>query len=315
MRRDILDMAQRLRGERRPFALATVVAVSQPASASPGARALIGADGHIAGWVGGHCAQPTVIRQALDALADGVPRLLMLSPDAPADSQPRPGVVQVPMRCASQGELEIFIEPFLPKTELVVIGASPVAATLARLGSLLEFEVCACDPDADMTVFPEADRLVYSLDALSSQLTPRSYVIVATIGVYDEEATQTALESSASYVGLVASQKRFAAVQCSLRERGVLEERLSALKRPKGTRGRAALPAEIAFSVMAELLEMRRQGVGRVSQEAIVLRADAIDPICGMTVDVATARHKAERAGQTYYFCCAGCHAQFEAAE
>jgi len=296
MRRDILDMAQRLRGERRPFALATVVAVSQPASASPGARALIGADGHIAGWVGGHCAQPTVIRQALDALADGVPRLLMLSPDAPADSQPRPGVVQVPMRCASQGELEIFIEPFLPKTELVVIGASPVAATLARLGSLLEFEVCACDP-------------------LSSQLTPRSYVIVATIGVYDEEATQTALESSASYVGLVASQKRFAAVQCSLRERGVLEERLSALKRPKGTRGRAALPAEIAFSVMAELLEMRRQGVGRVSQEAIVLRADAIDPICGMTVDVATARHKAERAGQTYYFCCAGCHAQFEAAE
>lgn len=312
-RRDILEEAQRLRGEHRPFALATVVAAVQPASATPGARAIVAADGQIAGWVGGHCAQPTVVRQALDALATGLPRLLVLSPDAAAESQPRPGVVEVPMRCAGQGELQIFVEPFLPKVELVVVGASPVAAMLARLGSLLEFEVCACDPEAGMDLFPEADRLVQSLKDLGPQLTSRSYVVVATIGNYDEEATHIMLGSAASYVGLVASQKRFAAVQAYLREHGVAEERLRTLRRPKGTRGRALLPAEIAFSVMAELLEMRQQGLGRSGEEAAEPRAEAIDPICGMTVDVATARYTTERDGQTYYFCCAGCQAQFEA--
>jgi xanthine dehydrogenase accessory factor len=323
---DILEVAQRLRTERRPFALATVVAAFQPASATPGARAIIRGDGQIDGWVGGHCAQPTVVRQALDALASGTPRLLVLSPDAqahsdaPLQSQPRAGVVEVPMRCAGQGELQIFVEPFLPRAELVIVGASPVARTLARLGSLLEFEVCACDPDADMEAFPEADRLLQSLEALRLQLTARSSVVVATIGVYDEEAVSAALDSPASYVGLVASQKRFAAVQTSLREHGVAEDRVSLLKRPKGTNGPALVPGEIAFSVMAELLEVRRQR--RVVQSAETApalaamngrRTEAIDPICGMTVDEATARYTAVRDGQTWYFCCAGCKAEFEA--
>jgi xanthine dehydrogenase accessory factor len=310
---DILEQAQRLRDERRPFALATVVAARQPTSGSPGARAIILPDGQLEGWVGGHCARPTVIRQGLDALAEGTARLVVLSPDAHETTQPAAGVVRVPMLCAGQGELQVFVEPFLPKAALVVVGESPVARALARFAALLNFEVWACDPVADMDSFPEADRLVPSLDALAPQLTERNYVIIATIGEYDEEAAQVALNSPASYVGLVASKTRLTSVRAFLKEREVSEERIAALKRPKGLPGLAVVPEEIAFSVMAELLEMRRQRVGLLDAAPAPERAEAIDTICGMTVDIATARYTSERDRQTYYFCGAGCKAAFDA--
>lgn len=314
MEPDILEEVQRLRSERRAFALATVVSVKQPSSGTPGARAIVLANGQIEGWVGGHCAQPAVIRQGLEALADGSPRLVVLRPDVQPESAPiATGIVHVPMLCASEGELQIFVEPFLPRIELAIIGASPVAQTLARMAHLLDFDVYVCDATADMETFPDAQRLIYSLSALTPQLTPRSYVIVATINTYDEEAAAAALKSDASYVGVVASQKRFAAIQATLREQGVSEQQLSRLKRPKGLPGPALRPGEIAFSVMAELLEARRRRVGFDLDTPPSPRAAAIDPICGMEVDIATARYITERDGQLYYFCCAGCQSTFEA--
>ncbi|HLJ82057.1 MAG TPA: XdhC family protein, partial [Ktedonobacterales bacterium] len=202
MERDILDEVQRLRAERRPFALATVVAAKQPASGTPGARAIVLADGKLEGWIGGSCARPTVVRQGLEAIADGASRLVVLRPDAQSEeaamSGATMGVVNVPMLCASQGELQIFVEPFLPRIELAIIGASPAARALAHLGTLLEFDVCACDPDAIppslesklrsggtlMETFPEASRLVPSLDALTPQLGAHCYVVVATMNAY-----------------------------------------------------------------------------------------------------------------------------------
>ena len=313
MERDILAEAQRLRAEHRPFSLATVVAARQPTSGTPGARAIILAGGQIEGWVGGHCAQPAVVREGLAALADGLPRLVVLRADAQLETAPPPGVVEVPMLCASEGELQVFVEPFLPRIELVVIGASPVARTLAQLGSLLDFDVWACDPAADMEAFPEADRLVQSLGMLRPQLTARNYVVVATINAYDEEAVATALESDASYVGLVASQKRMTAIRAVMRQRGISEERVRRLERPKGLPGPAVRPSEIAFSVMAALMEVRRRHVGLDLESAAPARTEAIDPICGMTVDIATAQYTLERDGQTYYFCCSGCRARFAA--
>ena len=312
--RDILDEVQRLRAAHRPFALATVVVANQPTSGTPGARAIITSDAKIEGWVGGHCAQPTVVRQSLAALEDGQPRLVVLSPDADVDVPRKAGVIPVAMTCAGQGELQIFVEPFLPRAELVVIGATPVARTLARLASLLDFEVWACDPNADMEAFPDADRLMESLETLKSQLSPHSYVVIATFGGYDEAAIEAALESEASYVGLVAGKKRMAAIIDFLQEQGVSAEQLQRVKRPEGLPSRVHQPAEIAFSVMAALLELRRERVGLAPEEVPPPRAEAIDPICGMTVDIATAMHKTERHGQMYYFCCAGCQAKFEAA-
>jgi xanthine dehydrogenase accessory factor len=315
MQLDILDEAQRLRTERLPFALATVVAAQQPTSGIPGARAIILADGAIQGWIGGNCAQPTVIRQGLAALADGQPRLVVLRPDADLDAPETAGLVQVPMLCASGGELQIFVEPFIPKIQLAVVGVSPVAQALARLGSALDFDVWACDPGINMELFPGASRIIPDLAALRAQLSAHNYVIIATINTYDEEAITVALESDASYVGVVASRKRFTDLSSYLRKRGMPEEQVYRLKRPNGLPGAGLRPGEIAFSVMAELLEARRQNVGMASTVAAAPRAEAVDPICGMTVDVATARYKSERNGATFYFCSAGCQATFDASE
>ena len=313
MEQDILDEAQRLRAERRPFALATVVAAKQPSSGTPGARAIILAGGQMRGWIGGQCAQPTIIRQGLAALADGTPRLVALRPDGGVtDPEPAPGTVLVPMLCASEGELHIFVEPFLPRIELVVVGASPVARTLARMATLMDFEVWACDEQADMDSFPEANRLLPDLAALGPALSPRSYVVVATMNTYDEEAALVALDSEASYVGVVASQKRTATLREALRERGVSANRLARLQRPKGHAGAALRPGEIAFSVMADLLDARRRRVGMDLAETPPVQAEAIDPICGMTVDIAAARYTSRRDGETFYFCCAGCKKTFE---
>jgi xanthine dehydrogenase accessory factor len=316
MREDILAQAQQLRAEGRAFALATVVAARQPTSGTPGARAIILPDGRLEGWVGGHCAQPAVTRQGLAALADGLARLVVLSPQAhesesEASETTRDGIVAVPMLCGSQGELQVFVEPFLPRPTVVVIGASVVARSLVRLATVLDFEVWACDPLADMAMFPDADRLAPTLDALTPQLSERNYIIIATIGEYDEAAALAALESPASYVGLVASNKRLATVQAYLTEQGMAPERVARLKRPKGLPGFVIKPEEIAFSVIAELIETRRQRVG-LTDSAPPARTEAIDPICGMTVDVATARHASQRNGVTYYFCCPGCKATFE---
>ncbi|MDE3231021.1 MAG: XdhC family protein [Chloroflexota bacterium] len=312
MRDDILAHAQRLRAEGRAFALATVVAARQPTSGAPGARAIILPDGRLEGWVGGHCAQPAVTRQGLAALADGSARLLVLSPDVHEPETLHDGVVQSPMLCGSQGELRVFVEPFLPEPIVVVVGASAVARSLVRLASALDLEAWACDPLADMEAFPSAERLTLSLDALAPQLQARSYVIVATIGAYDEDAALAALESPAGYVGLVASNKRLATVRAYLTEHGVTRSRIADLKRPKGLPGFTIRPEEIAFSVLAELLEARRNRVGLSEDVTPPLRAEAIDPICGMTVDIATAHHISIRDGVTYYFCCAGCKATFD---
>jgi xanthine dehydrogenase accessory factor len=218
------------------------------------------------------------------------------------------------MLCGSQGALQVFIEPFLPGPTIVVIGSSVVARSLARFASSLDFEVWACDPLADMENFPEVDRLIPTLDALAPQLTARSYVIVATIGEYDEEAAATALQSPASYVGLVASNKRLATIRAAVTEQGVSAARAADLKRPQGLPGFVNKPEEIAFSVIAELIDARRKRVGLsdVLPPAQPERAEAIDPICGMTVDIATARFTSQRDGTTYYFCCPGCKKTFE---
>src|SRR5207247_1350674 len=146
-----------------PFALATVVACQRPTAAYAGAKALIRADGTLIGWVGGSCAQPTVIQEALKALADGKARLLRIRPELQHSAVPQEGVYDFVMTCASQGALEIFVEPFLPRPELLVIGETPVAQALARFGALLDFSVCVSDPAATVVRFPDAGTLIADL--------------------------------------------------------------------------------------------------------------------------------------------------------
>src|SRR5262245_48014165 len=191
------EQASQLRAAGEPFALATVVACQRPTAAYPGAKALIKANGTLTGWVGGSCAQPTVIQEALKALADGQARLLRISPELQHSPVPQEGVYDFVMTCASQGALEIFVEPFLPRPELVVIGETPVAQALARFGALVDFSVCVSDPAATREHFPDAEILYAQLEAVRTRISPRSYVVIATQGAYDEEALAALIETPA----------------------------------------------------------------------------------------------------------------------
>jgi xanthine dehydrogenase accessory factor len=324
---DVLTRAVDLRASGTPFALATVVAVQRPTSARPGARGIVHPDGTIEGWVGGSCAQPVVVREALRSLGDGQPRLLRLSKDAPAEGRRGDGVIELVMTCHSGGTLEIYVEPHLPAPVLWVAGTTPIAGALVALGAAAGWRVSLFDPVADADAFPRAERLLddAELRRIDPELSP--YVVVATQGQWDEEALAAALRRNASYVGLVASPTRAAAVRQWLREEnGLAEDRLAALRAPAGLDLGAETAEEVALSILAELVQVRRgrasfvaaPGPATVAGDdptagAIVSVDDLVllDPVCGMTVDRAHARHLAEHDGVVYAFCSIGCRTRF----
>src|SRR4051812_42055398 len=322
--------AAELEAEGRPFVLATVVAVARPTSARPGASGIIHADGTIEGWVGGSCAQPVVVREALHALGDGQPRLLRLSKDSPAEGRRADGIIELVMTCHSGGTLEIYVEPHLPAPVLWVSGTTPIAGALVTLGAAAGWRVSVFDPVADAEDFPAAERVGQEtwLGRVDPDASP--YIVVATQGVWDEEALAAALRRNASYVGLVASPTRANVVRQWLRdETGLAEERLAALRAPAGIDLGAETPEEIALSILAELVQVRRgrapfvaaPGPATLSGDGPAFAVQAlqpvvddivlVDPVCGMTVDRATARHLAEHEGTVYAFCSIGCRTRF----
>jgi xanthine dehydrogenase accessory factor len=328
---DLNARARELEASGRPFAVATVVAVQRPTSARPGARGVVHPDGTIEGWVGGSCAQPVVVREALRAMADGQPRLLRLSKDVPAEGRRGDGIVELVMTCHSGGTLEIYVEPHLPAPVLWVAGTTPIAGALVALGSTTGWRVSLFDPIADAEAFPAAERVGDERDFATADAGPGPYIVVATQGVWDEEAVGAALRRDAAYVGLVASPTRAAVVRAWLRdEAGIPDDRLAALRAPAGIDLGAETPEEVALSILAELVQVRRgraafvaaPGPATLAGEAATAMAEAaagpviddivlLDPVCHMTVDRAHARHLAEHDGVVYAFCSVGCRTAF----
>jgi xanthine dehydrogenase accessory factor len=259
------------------------VAVERPASARRGDRALVTADGELAGWVGGACSEPIVVREALRALADGEPRLVRIAPPGREVADPRREVVPAESTCASEGVVEVLVEPQLPRPLLAVVGGSPAAETLARLAVEVGWRVTR---------------------ELSAEATA---VVVATMGHGDEDALEAALAGRAGYVGLVASARRASGVLGALRERGVDEEALARVRSPAGLDLGPATQPEIAVAVLAELVAWRRRGAA-----VPVAPPVAVDPVCGMDVVVTASAESAEHGGETYYFCCSHCRDRFE---
>ena len=324
--RSIFVRAAELEAAGRPFAVATVVAVRRPTSARPGASGIVHPDGAIEGWVGGSCAQPVVVREALRALVDGQPRLLRLSKDSPAEGRRGDGIVELVMTCHSGGTLEIYVEPHLPAPVLWVAGTTPIAGALVSLGSAAGWRVSVFDPIADPDAFPGAERVVVGTDIAGLDPDVAPAVVVATQGVWDEEALAAALARDASYVGLVASPTRAAVVRAWLREEaGVPDDRLAALRAPAGLDLGGETAEEVALSILAELVQVRRgtasfvaspgpatlAGAATLDIEPVVDDIVLLDPVCGMTVDRAHARHLAEHDGVVYAFCSMGCRTSF----
>ena len=301
---DLLALAHELSQRGEPFALATVVRCERPTSAKPGAKALIRMDGTVSGWIGGSCAEPVVVKEALKALRDGQTRFIALVGEGGTGPGRREGVLEYAMTCHSGGTLEIYVEPVLPKPELLIVGRGPVVETLEKLGRAMDFTV--------VLVFSEtfADRFS------ELRITPRSFIVVATHGTFDEEALDRALQSEAGYVSLVASRNRAGAVIEALRARGMPAERLGRLKAPAGLDIAAVTPEEIAVSILAEIIQVSRSQkadwkAAPAAPEAFG-ETEARDPVCGMLVEIGSAKYRTEISGRAFYFCCARCKQTFD---
>ena len=323
---NILDQAARLRDEDQPFVIATVVAYKSPQSAKPGSKAIITPNGSIDGWIGGGCVQPIVIREAQKALQTGKPRLVSISPDSAHGDWK--GVESYEMTCHGGGSLEIYLEPVLPRPELLIVGNSPIAQILAQLGRLLDFKVCVADPEASQERFPEADAVLTDLEEARGRIGSSSYVVVATMGTGDEEGLEAVVGSSPCYLGFVASKEKATGQFQYLRDKGVPADSLDRVKCPAGIELGGETLAEIAISVVAEITQLRRS----ISKQAVESfneskgaslpvipsaassegHGEARDPVCGMTVDTTTARYTSILENVTFFFCCIRCKETFD---
>lgn len=306
MSQSLLELAYKLTQAREPFVMATVVWCERPASAKPGAQAIIQKNGEMTGWIGGSCTQPVVMREAKRLLREGGDAYL-LRLGAPDTGIVRSGVRVFPMTCSSGGALDIYMEPHLSQPHLLLVGDSPVITALQQLAPAIDFQV---------THLTHANLSEVGVN-------DRTYILVASHGQYDEDALEQALRSSAAYIGMVASRRRADTCRDYLRASGMGEESIARLQAPAGLDLGAITPEEIALSILAELLQLRRSPVENESnatseeeanaeREQSVAHETAVDPICGMIVEIATARHRSSYEGRNFYFCCPACKRQFE---
>jgi xanthine dehydrogenase accessory factor len=307
-RPEIQARAAALRGDRVPFVHARVVVAERPTSAKPGDEAVVFADGTMEGFVGGTCAESTVRAQGIALLDTGEPLLLRITPSPEPGRTDPDGTLSVHNPCLSGGTLEIFLEPVVPSPLVLVLGDSPIAAALVRLGTGLGYDVRAADGDATVA--------------------GAAAFVVASHGRDEEDRLTAALAADVPYVGLVASRKRGEAVLASL---DVDEEARGRVRTPAGLDIGARTPEEVALSILAEIVSHRRRVSGRpvggdeVAHGNADLASDdatlavpaqpvtAVDPVCGMSVAAVDASLHLDHDGVRYFFCGSGCLRAFAA--
>lgn len=288
---DLLGYAQTLnqRGER--YAMVTVVRTTPPTSAYVGAQAIVLADGSLKGSVGGGCAKDVVAKAALEAMRSGAARLVLISNASRGTLAA--DVEQHPMRCASNGEIELFIHPHTPAPLLLVLGGTPTAEQARAFAGQCGFRV------TDQAGGDDAGQILIAL--------------VATQGEGDEDALQAALASPARHVLLVASRRKAERLREAMRLRGVPQARLAAIQAPAGPDIGAHSPAHIALAAVAGAVACwQKTPVELPGPEPAAAAPGYVNPVCGIEVDPRAALHVVTYGGQSFYFCCDGCKLEFE---
>ena len=272
MRDEFFSKAHELERQGKSFATATVVRAERPTSGKPGDKAIITADGQLIGWVGGSCAWDTVVSEAVAALADNQSRLIRLSAE-PEEQRSREGLTDRSMTCFSGGTMEIYIEPHQARPKLLIVGDLPIGQALAGLGQRLGYHVIGVDTKTQGEGLTETDEMLDDIDQIAERVDSGTWVVVATHGDHDEIAVEHALRARAPYVGLVASGKRAESIRGFLEGRGLGGDELEALHAPAGLDIQARRHDEIALSILAEIVQLRR-GAERTESESVETPAE-----------------------------------------
>ena len=314
-----------LRQKRQPFVLASVIWRRAPSSGQQGSQAVILPDGSVRGWLGGACAEPSVIVEALSCLDHGQPRLLCLGPSNGRDRNRSVGTVStdehsdglrsIAMACESEGAMEIYLEPNLPAPQVVVIGRSPAVDAIAGVANAIGWDAVIIDDGGKPDDHDRPELVRTSLDLSSLTIDRATAVVVATQGHYDDVALAAALGTDAGYIGLVASAKRAEAMRDYLHSQGFGDDDLARIHAPAGLDLGRIPNREIAAAVIADLVARRAEGELAIDAEAAPQDrpVEATDPVCGMAVLVADARYRSVHNGLDYFFCAPGCQQRFEA--
>lgn len=281
---DVLAAAQRLQQQDQPCALVTVLRVQAPASARPGDKAVVTADGIAAGWIGGGCAQPAVLKTVRQALADGRARRIRIAPAEEGEVREVEDVLEFGMACHSGGTLELFVDPLLPRAQLVVVGDSPVAVALAGLAPRVGLQVTVIAHDADAARFPDAVQVIGRDDPLefAARVAPGAFVVVATQGRRDVQGLRAALALRARQISFVASERKAQVLRGALIETGEDAAAVAAIVAPAGHAIGAQTPEEIALSVLAAVVAARRGQVAPVEAPATPPAAAKVEPLPDM---------------------------------
>ncbi len=263
---DIFELASELKAEGEAFALATVVRTVSVTAAKAGARALVRSDGVISdGWIGGGCARSAVVKAARQAIASGTPQLVSVQPEDLLDEQGVTpgeevgGVSFAANFCPSKGTMDIFVEPVLPKPELVIFGSSPVAVALAEMAPAVGYVCTVCAPVDQHREFAAPANMVarYTPDMAGKR---QRFVVISTQGNGDAAATRDALSLPADFISFVGSKAKVKSLRQKLTSTGVSEDSFDGIKAPAGLDLGAITPEEIALSILAELTAFRRRG-------------------------------------------------------
>jgi xanthine dehydrogenase accessory factor len=210
-------------------------------------------------------------------MADGRSRLVSVEPPdvlqakGVAAGEEREGIRFVKNMCPSQGTMDIFVEPVLPKPEIVICGSSPVAIALADLGRRLGFALTACAPAAEQPAFVEIGRRIEGY-ALPVAKEGARYIVVSTQGRGDEAALKSALAADADYVAFVGSRRKAESLRAKLSADGVDAERLARVKAPAGHDLGAITPEEIALSILSEIVTHYRK---ERREDAVAVKASS----------------------------------------
>jgi xanthine dehydrogenase accessory factor len=312
---EFLSRAAELRSHEQPFATAVVVRCVPPVSGKPGDKAIIEVDGSVWGWIGGGCVQPLVVREALKAIAEGKPRLVRVAPSKTAE--PEKTTVSYTMTCHSGGALDIYIEPILAKPQIVIFGRSAVAKALCSLGKAIGYRITVIAAGAVAEGFPEADSVKQEMDLSRVELGPETFIVISTQGEQDEEALEVACGTDVPYISFVASSVKSQKLFESLAVKGISHERLTQIRAPAGLRLGGLSAQEIALSILAEIVQVRKAEPAHMKVDKTLgndqPQVEAIDPVCGMSVEPSGASYVSEYRGEKYYFCCGGCKQTFDA--
>lgn len=335
MTSDLLELSRELTRQGQPHAWVTVIGVTAPSSSYVGAQAIVKASGEVSGWIGGGCVQSTARAAALRSIASAAPQRIRLS----NTKDPSAAVDVRPMTCASNGEVELFIQPAVVAPRLRIYGRTPLARIAAGLAREVDFEPVT-DEDVQSSetgsrparAKPHADSPP-TAESPSAETTRDTYALIATQGDGDEAALETALRSGARAILVIASRRKAERLRNAMIIRGMSKERLEVMHAPAGPQIGAVTPAEIAIAAIVGLVALRRGHPercerppaspedARIPQKGDRQRAPStapaqvtgyVNPVCGAVIDPAHALSTLTRAGQTHYFCCEGCRAEFE---